>query len=88
MSTNVEALRGEIGQWLEASDTAPRKWNTFILDLTAASMVDSAGLNFVVSLLKCAQQRGAKMQVTYSTQNVFRTFTFTRLDKHIELVKR
>jgi anti-anti-sigma factor len=86
-STNSEALRAEIVNLLATSNDAPQKWNNLVLDLSTAKMVDSAGLNLVVSLLKCVQKRGAKMQVTYSDQNVLRTFAFTRLDKHIEMVK-
>lgn len=86
-STHVEALRGVIGQSLDLSDGGTQKWNTFILDLSAAKMVDSVGLNFVVTLLKRVQKRGAKMQVKYSSQDVMRTFAFTRLDQHVELVK-
>jgi len=50
-------------------------------------MVDSVGLNLVVTVLKHVQKRGARMRVAYSALNVLRTFTFTRLDKHLELVK-
>jgi len=50
-------------------------------------MVDSVGLNLIVTLLKRVQQRGGRMQIAYSSPNIFRTFTFTRLDKHVELVK-
>jgi len=87
VSTNADALRDEINSLLETAGGAPRKWDAFILDLTAAKMVDSVGLNLVVSLLKRVQVRGAKMQVSYSSPNILRTFTFTRLDKHIKLVK-
>jgi anti-anti-sigma factor len=87
LSTNAEALRSEIGGWLDNSHGEPQMWSTFVLDLTAAKMVDSVGLNLVVTVLKRVQKLGAKMQVAYSNQNVLRTFTFTRLDKHLELVK-
>jgi anti-anti-sigma factor len=49
-------------------------------------MVDSVGLNFIVNVLKSVQQHGAKMQIVYANQNVHRTFLFTRLDKHLELL--
>jgi len=63
------------------------KMDTFKVDLTSAKMIDSVGLNLVVTWLKRTQKLGAKMQVAYSNANVLRTFIFTRLDKHIELVK-
>jgi len=87
VSTNADAVRNEINGLLDTAGVAPRKWDTFILDLAAAKMVDSVGLNLVVSLLKRVQARGGKMQITYSSPNIFRTFTFTRLDKHVQLVK-
>jgi len=87
ISTNAEKLRIGICELLKASEGAPQKWNTFQLDLTGAKMIDSVGLNVIVAVLKRVRQRAAKMQITYSDPNVFRTFTFTRLDKHLELVK-
>jgi len=87
ISTNADALRNEIGGLLETSGGAPRNWDLFVLDLTAAKMVDSVGLNLVVSLLKRVQARGARMQINYASPNILRTFTFTRLDKHVSLVK-
>lgn len=87
ISTNVESLRSVISTSLDAKDGVAQAWNTFVLDLSTAKMVDSVGLNLVVAILKRVQKRGAKMQVTYTNQNVFRTFAFTRLDKHVELIK-
>jgi anti-anti-sigma factor len=87
ISTNVETFRTEADSLFGTAAGTPPKWHRFILDLTAAKMVDSAGLNLVVSLLKRVQSQGAKMQITYSSPNILRTFTFTRLDKHVELVK-
>jgi anti-anti-sigma factor len=87
ISTNAEALRGEIFGLLETSDRPPQAWTAFKLDLTAATMVDSVGLNLIVTLLKRVRKAGARLQIAYSSQNVLRTFIFTRLDKHLELVK-
>jgi anti-anti-sigma factor len=87
ISTTVETVRNEAGDLFGTEAGASPKWDTFILDLTMAQMVDSAGLNFVVSLLKRIHARGAKMQVKYSSPNIFRTFMFTRLDKRVALVK-
>jgi anti-anti-sigma factor len=87
ISTNVETLRNEAHVLLGPDDSTSRRERMFVLDLTAAKMVDSAGLNLVVSLLKRVQRQGTKMQIRYSSPNILRTFNFTRLDKHIELVK-
>ena len=87
ISTTAEGLRNEVNELLKVNNDAPRKWNLFILDLTSAKMVDSVGLNLVVSMLKRVRMRGARMQVTYSSPNIMRTFTFTRLDKQIQMVQ-
>jgi anti-anti-sigma factor len=86
-STTSDLLRAEIQRSVEAPTAAGRKWSTLVLDLARAKMVDSVGLNLVVSLLKRTQAQGAKMQIIYSSPNVLRTFTFTRLDRHVEMVK-
>ena len=85
LSTNAQALRVKIDEVLNSSKVGPG--NTFRLDLSRAKMVDSVGLNLVVSVLKEVQQRGARMQITCSNQNVLRTFIFIRLDQQIKLVK-
>jgi anti-anti-sigma factor len=87
LSTNAEALRKEIFTLLESPDGSAQKWHTLKLELVAAKMVDSVGLNLIVTLLKAVQKNGGKMQVLYSSPNIHRTFVFTRLDQHIELVK-
>jgi anti-anti-sigma factor len=86
-STNAESLRNEVKTTLEIPEGAPRAWDTFKVDLGAAKMVDSMGLNLIVAWYKRVQTLGGKMQVAYSTPNILRTFVFTRLDRHIELVK-
>ena len=87
LSTNAESLRNEAGALLEGADSPSRQWDVFKLDLTAAQMIDSVGLNLIVTLVKRVQKLGAKFQITYSSPNVLRTFNFTRLDKQVELVK-
>ena len=86
ISTTAEPLREEITALLEDTAKPATAWHTFRLDLTHAKMVDSVGLNFIVTILKSVQKHGAKMQVVYGNQNVQRTLLFTRLDKHLELV--
>jgi len=84
-STTAERLRADIHA---LCDTPPEKtvWRLLRLDLASAKMVDSVGLNFIITILKAVQKHGAKMQIVYANPNVHRTFLFTRLDKHVELV--
>jgi anti-anti-sigma regulatory factor len=51
-------------------------------------MVDSTGLNLLVSIIKTVSPRGAKVAAKIANANVHRTFLYTRLDKQmtIELV--
>ena len=86
VSTTAEPLRQEINQLLDTPAGQPVAWRIFRLDLSQAKMVDSVGLNFIVTILKSVQKQGGKMQVVYANQSVHRTFLFTRLDKHLELV--
>ncbi len=86
VSTNAPAVRAEAAELFKANTGAAQAWAIFRLDLTAAQMVDSAGLNLVVSLLKQTRARRAKMQILYTNANLLRTFVFTRLDQEVELV--
>ena len=86
-STNAAALRERVRDFLDAAPGATVNWHTLRLELGTARMVDSVGLNLIVTILRAVQKAGRKMQVAYTNQNVFRTFQFTRLDQHIELIK-
>ena len=69
------------------SAAAPdRPWRDVVLDLTDAHMIDSAGLNLLVSVLKATLRIGGKMQVTYRDPNIQRTLRFVGLDKRLEMV--
>lgn len=87
LSTNSDALRKEIFGVLESDSVKITPWNKLNLDLTAAKMVDSAGLNLLVSIINWVKNRNAKVGVAISSANIHRTFLFTRLDKQIELTK-
>jgi anti-anti-sigma factor len=87
-STNAEALRQKLAPLLApAVGSQPAACQQFRLSLINARMVDSVGLNLIVSILRAVQAGGGKMQVCYGSQNVLRTFQFTRLDQHIELIR-
>lgn len=85
LSTNIETLRRDI----MATITSPaphQTWDVLELDLRAARMVDSAGLNLIVSVVRAADQRSRRIRALIENVNVQRTFIFTRLDKYLELV--
>ena len=87
LSSNVDSLRQETQALLEGSETRGVQWSVLKLDLTHAKMVDSAGLNLIVSIVKIAKARGATVRATVGNPNVYRTFIFTRLDKQLELAQ-
>ena len=87
ISTNAAALREQLRNVLEPAAGSSFEWHLIRLELNSARMVDSVGLNLVVSLLRAVQKADRKMQVTYTNPNVLRTFQFTRLDQQIELIK-
>ena len=86
LSTNAERLRTAIFGLLETPAVKAPVWDTLKLDLTAAKMVDSVGLNLIVAIYKETQKRKAKMAVVVSNPNIQRTFLFTRLDKHLQVL--
>lgn len=87
LSTNVDSLRQETFALLEKSELKSANWKTLKLDLTAAKMVDSAGLNLIVSIIKSVKARGGNVRATVGNPNVYRTFIFTRLDKQLDLAQ-
>ncbi len=87
LSTNADALRAELFDLLEAPQIKGSPWHTLKLDLTGAQMVDSVGLNLIVSLVRAVKARQGTVAAAISSANILRTFKFTRLDKQITLGK-
>ena len=87
LSTNADTLHEEIFALLESAPVKAGQWNTLKLDLTGARMVDSVGLNLIVSIIRAVKSRPAKMEATLSSANIHRTFQFTCLDKQMTLMK-
>jgi anti-anti-sigma factor len=86
-STSVREFREEIDTALMVSPGTAAPWQIVALNLAAAKMVDSMGLNLIVKIYKTVQTAGGRMQVVYTSPNVHRTLIFTRLDHHVELIK-
>lgn len=87
LSTNADTLRDELFGLLETPPVKAGGWHTLKLDLTAAQMVDSVGLNLIVSLVRAVKARHGAVAATVSSSNILRTFKFTRLDKQITVSK-
>jgi anti-anti-sigma factor len=87
LSTNVDSLRQQTFGLFDSQELKFGNWKTLKLDLTAAKMVDSAGLNLIVSIIKAVKGRGGSVRATVGNPNVYRTFIFTRLDKQLDLAQ-
>lgn len=85
LSTNADTIRADILALLGSAPVKSGDWNALQLDLTAAKMIDSVGLNLIVAIYKEAQKRQAKTIARISSPNIQRTFLFTRLDKHLQV---
>lgn len=86
VSTNAAVLRQQIFAILESETVARADWQTLHLDLRAANMVDSMGLNLLVSVIKFAKNRSSKVTGQIANSNVQRAIMFTRLDTQMELL--
>ena len=86
LSTNADGLRAELFGLLDSPDVKQAGLKTLKLDLSAAQMIDSMGLNLLVALIRSVKLRTAEIQATITSLNVQQTFLFTRLDKQMEIV--
>lgn len=83
LSTNAETVRDFIFSELGASGTL----RDVTIDLSRAVMVDSVGLNLLVTVIKQTKRAGGSVTLRVGSQNVERTFRFTRLDAHATVVR-
>lgn len=83
LNTNVARLKEQAQSALAAAGAT---WEWLEADLSAAKMVDSVGLNLLVSLIKSAQQQNRKTRIRTGSQHVRRALKFTRLDQMAEVV--
>jgi anti-anti-sigma factor len=86
LSTNVESFR--VGA-LAAIERLSQEslWAGIEIDLTRAEMVDSAGLNALVSVIRKLNSRGRKTRIRVHDAHVHRTCLFTRLDQLAPIVR-
>lgn len=86
LSTNAAATRSQLDAFL-ADGGRPGVWTVLELDLRHASMVDSVGLNFLVSLHKRLAADGKRLRVLVLSESVQRILRFTRLDQYVEVAQ-
>lgn len=86
LSTNAAATRSQLDAYL-ASREGNGAWTVLELDLRRAAMVDSVGLNFLVSLHKRLSGEGKRLRVLILSESVKRILRFTRLDQYVEVAE-
>jgi anti-anti-sigma factor len=86
LSTNADVLRQDAMGALDSPAFKFADWQTLKLDLTAAKMIDSVGLNLIVSLIRTAKSRSANVVGLISNPSVQRALVFTRLNSQMDLV--
>lgn len=85
-STTTAALHRDVFSVL-AHDSARSLQITVVeIDISSASMVDSLGLNLIISVLKWSQQRGAKLRILVGKRGVYSTLLAVGLDRQAEVV--
>jgi anti-anti-sigma factor len=87
LSTNYDLVNGEIQALLARDDIRDNPWTVLFLDLSAARLIDSMGLNILVSLVKKVQAppRNGRVKTRITSPTIHRTLLFTRLEKYMEV---
>jgi anti-sigma B factor antagonist len=84
-STTAPSFRAEVEQKLAAAAKENPSLSLVEIDLKGARMVDSVGLNLLVSVIKQVKDRGGAVRILIAHPNIQRILTFTRIDKHAEV---
>ncbi len=87
LSTNFDRLNGDLQAVLNEEAVQAAAWSTLVLDLTTAKLIDSMGLNILVSLVKRvgAPPRNGRVKTRIASPTIHRTLLFTRLEKYMEV---
>lgn len=87
LSTNSESFRKQIFGAIETTQATSFSIEHVEIDLARASMVDSVGLNLLVSIMKTVKAHKAAMRFIVGNASVERTFQFTRLNLQAEVLR-
>lgn len=86
LSTNADQFRAGARAALDAP-VMVTDWLGVELDLTRARIVDSAGLNAIVGIIRELEGMGKKTLIRVGDPHVHRVCLFTRLDRIAEIVR-
>ena len=85
-STTTAALHRDVFAILAHDVTRSLSLKVIELDISAATMVDSLGLNLVISVLKWGKQRDAQLRIRIGKRGVYSTMLAVGLDRQAELI--
>lgn len=85
LSTNVAEIKKGLYALMDSEGSSKTAWDHLELDLRAARMVDSTGLNLLVSLVRILRGEGKAMRVRIASTHVDRAFRFTRMNQLAEV---
>jgi anti-anti-sigma factor len=86
LSTTVEGIRQDFSAVLEEPAVKRVQVKLVEFDLSEAKMMDSAGLNLLVSFVKLGRGLGFKVRVLVTSPTLLRVLQFTRIDKLVDIV--
>lgn len=86
LSTTVDGIRQDFSAVLEEPAVKRVKVKLVEFDLSEAKMMDSAGLNLLVSFVKLGRGLGFTVRVVVTSPTLLRVLQFTRIDKLVEIV--
>jgi ABC-type transporter Mla MlaB component len=87
ISTNADQFRAGSVCAMDAHAANNSEWAGVEFDLTAARMVDSAGLNAIISLIRKLNEEGKRARIHVRNSHVYRVCMFTRLDRLAEVIR-
>jgi len=87
LSTNAGRFRVEATEAMDVQSSGTAPWLGVQIDLTDAHMVDSAGLNAIISVIRKLKADGKRALIHVRDPHVYKVCMFTRLDSLAEIVQ-
>ncbi len=87
-STTVKVLHAEISSVIRHEYAFSLRVDVLELDISAAGIVDSLGLNLVLTLVKWATGNGAEIHIVVGARSVHDTLSAIGLERHAKFIYR
>ena len=85
-TSNVDEIRLDTLEIINSDNLTDENWNFVDIDLLDANVIDSSGLNFLVTLNRHVMKLGKKVRIYISSPHIHRTFLYVRMDKKMEII--